>query len=193
MALRTGITHEVDTVAPLGPPVSLKGIRWVGTDGKHNWCWASCAVIVMRYLREDWAAVTNDHLVLCGVANRIYDDCCQSTNCNKTIEAAQVTGLWDELLGGGDRMRSRAQFPDPQMLIDTLVCEIGTNRKPVEIELNTGGKSAHAVIVCSYSETKLGVIFYAHDPAVKPGDINIPTMSIRVPNLKWNNLWLNLK
>ena len=172
MSLRIDIRHETDIKEKAISPFFLKNIDRVGTDNKRDWCWAACAVMVMRYLKENWRQEQDYHKLLCDwVANiatrkckRLADDgnCCSPFRCDTTIFAEDITLLWKNLLGHEPKPQQKSDFGNCDALSKALVYELKINEKPIEVGLNGGGREGHLVIIYGCDETEKS--FYKLDP-----------------------------
>jgi len=196
MPLRTEITHEIDIEVPLTLPFFLKNIELVGKDNKFDWCWAACAVMVMRYLKVDWREEQDLHKLLCervaniatkdGVRLADHGSCCPPSQCDTALSAKDITVLWEDLLNHAPKPQHQSIFDDPDALSKALVDELKNNQKPVEVGLRESNRVGHLVIIFGCNEAEK--LFYVLDP-----DEAMTIIPSSILFERCDTLWFDLK
>lgn len=164
-----------------------------------NWCWATCAVMVARFLQ-------NSSLRICQLVSMHFENeqCCDgapmensatansgsdffraNTPCNKTIKAAHVSPVYSKL---GIRSNHRGQKID----FATLAEQISVLGSPVEVAFSWLGGGGHVAIV-------RGVIIQSRmvrvsDPWPDTGEVIIPFSELETAygRGQWFDCWTDL-
>ncbi|EJL57837.1 hypothetical protein PMI09_00812 [Rhizobium sp. CF122] len=165
-----------------------------------NWCWATCAVMVSRFL-------LNSSTGICQLVSTHFQgqQCCNGaptensatgnsgsdffwadTSCNKTIKAAHVSPLYSKL---GIQSNHRGQKID----FATLADQITSLGSPVEVAFAWLGGGGHVTVVRGISMQSQMV--RVSDPWPDMGEVIIPFSQLESAygRGQWFDCWTDLR
>lgn len=134
MALRK---ENLLSIRPTNPPIGVGSILKVPPikQEKGEWCWAACAVMILRYYDDE-------EIQQCHLANLFFPsaDCCDlsPSSCNTSCQIGDVRAIYQIK---GIRCTPRAGA----VSFNTMKTEID-NGRPVEVYLSRG-LNGHLIII----------------------------------------------
>jgi hypothetical protein len=165
-----------------------------------NWCWATCTVMVSRFL-------LNDSIGICQLVSTHFSaqQCCNDapteneptansgseffwarTPCNKTIKAAHVSQIYSRL---GIESNHRGQ----KIAFAALADQINNLGSPVEVAFSWLGGGGHVVVVNGVNmESQMVRI---SDPWPDTGEVIVPFSELETAygRGEWFDCWTNLR
>ncbi len=197
--VQTPIEFALPDVNLGGPEERILDVPYLQQPAS-NWCWATCAVMVSRFL-------LNTSTRICQLVSTQFSDqpCCSGaptengatansgseffwagTPCNKTIKAAHVSPLYSRF---GIESNHRGQKID----FATLADQVNNLGSPVEAAFSWLGGGGHVVVIRGISMQSQMVRI--SDPWPDTGEVLVPFSQLETAygRGQWFDCWTNLR